>query len=118
MAFVHGPEGVTFPDDKPAKLRFFLGYVDELSPVGDGSDQVIFVFTLQKKTSTDNSSGLGWLFPFTINKTKHYSPKNVSIPCGIIDYLLRYTQVACCSPECTPGQGWIRGDAEGFLSLG
>lgn len=42
MTFVHGPEGVAFPDDKPAKLRFFLGYVDNVAPGGeDGPDQVI-----------------------------------------------------------------------------
>ncbi|CAN0237418.1 unnamed protein product [Scytosiphon promiscuus] len=41
MTFVHGPEGVTFPDDKPARLRFFLGYVDELAAGReDGSEQV------------------------------------------------------------------------------
>ncbi|CBN78661.1 conserved unknown protein [Ectocarpus siliculosus] len=40
MNFVHGPEGVTFPEDKPAKLRFFLGYVDESTPAGEGLDQV------------------------------------------------------------------------------
>ncbi|CAM9472731.1 unnamed protein product [Ectocarpus fasciculatus] len=40
MTFVHGPEGVTFPEDKPAKLRFFLGYVDESTPAGEGVDQV------------------------------------------------------------------------------
>lgn len=45
MTFVHGPEGVTFPDDKPAKLRFFLGYVDNLAPGGeDGRNQVIVFF--------------------------------------------------------------------------
>ena len=43
MTFVHGPEGVTFPDDKPAKLRFFLGYVDDLAPATEsGPDQVCF----------------------------------------------------------------------------
>ncbi|CAN0015811.1 unnamed protein product [Ectocarpus sp. 12 AP-2014] len=42
MTFVHGPEGVNFPDDKPAKLRFFLGYVDDLAPSGeDSSDRVV-----------------------------------------------------------------------------
>eukprot|EP00752_Nemacystus_decipiens_P013425 g11888.t1 len=41
MTFVHGPEGVTFPPDKPAKLRFFLGCVDEVALAGDGSDQVV-----------------------------------------------------------------------------
>lgn len=40
MTFVHGPEGITFPTDKPAKLRFFLGYVDEDVPSSDGSDRV------------------------------------------------------------------------------
>lgn len=39
MTFVHGPEGVTFPEEKPAKLRFFLGYVDELAPAEDGIGQ-------------------------------------------------------------------------------
>ena len=43
MTFVHGPEGVTFPQDKPAKLRFFLGYVDDVMPSGEsGVDQVNF----------------------------------------------------------------------------
>lgn len=48
MTFVHGPDGVTFPDDKPAKLRFFLGYVDEAVPTADDVIQVmcIFVFLL------------------------------------------------------------------------
>lgn len=41
MTFVHGPDGVTFPDDKPAKLRFFLGFVDDLAPTRDGADQVL-----------------------------------------------------------------------------
>ena len=41
MTFVHGPEGIAFPADKPAKLRFFLGYVDDVAPAGeDGFDQV------------------------------------------------------------------------------
>ena len=40
MTFVHGPEGVAFPADGPAKLRFFLGYVDDV--VEDGVDQVSF----------------------------------------------------------------------------
>ena len=40
MTFVHGPEGVTFSADKPAKLRFFLGCVDDLAPAEDGSGQV------------------------------------------------------------------------------
>lgn len=40
MTFVHGPEGVTFPNDKPAKLRFFLGCVVDPAPVEDGADQV------------------------------------------------------------------------------
>lgn len=45
MTVVHGPEGVIFPDDKPAKLRFFLGYVDDLAPAReDGSEQVSSVF--------------------------------------------------------------------------
>eukprot|EP00752_Nemacystus_decipiens_P006258 g5643.t1 len=41
MTFVHGPEGVAFPDDKPAKLRFFLGYVDDRAPTRDGANQVV-----------------------------------------------------------------------------
>ena len=41
MTFVHGPERVSFPADKPAKLRFFLGYVDDVAPAGEsGSDEV------------------------------------------------------------------------------
>ena len=39
MTFVHGPEEASFLESKPAKLRFFLGYVDEFGP-GDGSNQV------------------------------------------------------------------------------
>lgn len=39
MTFVHGPEQATFQNEKPAKLRFFVGYVDEFAP-GDGSDRV------------------------------------------------------------------------------
>lgn len=47
VTFVHGPEGVTFADDKPAKLRFFLGIVDDAAPAGvDGSDQVRFSLSL------------------------------------------------------------------------
>ncbi|CAN0359791.1 unnamed protein product [Ectocarpus sp. 6 AP-2014] len=42
MTFVHGPEGVTFSEDKPAKLRFFLGCVDDLAPTGDGADQASY----------------------------------------------------------------------------
>ncbi|CAM9423661.1 unnamed protein product [Ectocarpus fasciculatus] len=41
MTFVHGPEGVTFPENKPAKLRFFLGYVDESTSAGERLDQVL-----------------------------------------------------------------------------
>lgn len=40
MTFVNGPEGVTFEYNKPAKLRFFLGYVDDVLPGEGGSDQV------------------------------------------------------------------------------
>lgn len=39
MTFVRGPKQASFRDDKPAKLRFFVGYVDEF-PHGDGSDRV------------------------------------------------------------------------------
>lgn len=39
MTFVHGPEQAAFLNEKPAKLRFFVGYVDEFAP-GDGSDRV------------------------------------------------------------------------------
>lgn len=39
MTFVHGPEEASFLDEKPAKLRFFLGYANEFAP-GDGSNQV------------------------------------------------------------------------------
>ena len=39
MTFVDGPEEASFLDERPAKLRFFLGYVDEFAP-GDGSNQV------------------------------------------------------------------------------
>lgn len=39
MTFVHGPEEASFLETKPAKLHFFLGYVDEFAP-GDGSNQV------------------------------------------------------------------------------
>lgn len=46
MTFVHGPEGVTFSEDKPAKIRFFLGCVDDLAPTGDGADQASFFFTM------------------------------------------------------------------------
>lgn len=31
MTFVAGPEEAMFRDDKPAKLRFFMGYADEFS---------------------------------------------------------------------------------------
>eukprot|EP00752_Nemacystus_decipiens_P015533 g13859.t2 len=39
MTFVNGPEGLSFTDNKPAKLRFFLGCVDDVEPDEDGSDQ-------------------------------------------------------------------------------
>ena len=39
MTFVDGPEEASFLDERPAKLRFFLGYVDEFAP-GDGSNKV------------------------------------------------------------------------------
>ena len=39
MTFVHGPAGVMFSDEKPAKLRFFLGCVDDLVPADDGAGQ-------------------------------------------------------------------------------
>lgn len=39
MTFVHGPEEASFLNEKPATLRFFVGYVDEFAP-GDGSDRV------------------------------------------------------------------------------
>lgn len=39
MTFVHGPEQASFVEGKPAKLRFFLGYVDEFAS-GDGADEV------------------------------------------------------------------------------
>lgn len=44
MTFVHGPEGVAFSEDKPAKLRFFLGCVDDLAVAEDGVDKVTFPF--------------------------------------------------------------------------
>ena len=40
MTFVHGPKEAVFHEDKPAKLRFFMGYADEFER-GDGSDQVV-----------------------------------------------------------------------------
>eukprot|EP00752_Nemacystus_decipiens_P017613 g15785.t1 len=40
ITFVRGPREATFVDEKPAKLRFFLGYVDEFAP-GDGSVEVV-----------------------------------------------------------------------------
>ncbi|CAN0080015.1 unnamed protein product [Ectocarpus fasciculatus] len=40
MTFVRGPEEASFLDEKPAKLRFFVGYVDEFVPE-DGSDGVL-----------------------------------------------------------------------------
>ncbi len=56
MTFVRGPEGVTFPADKPAKLRFFLGCVDNVWPAGEsGFDQV---------NSAGGSSNLGLMFLF------------------------------------------------------
>lgn len=39
MTFVHGPEEAVFLEGKTAKLRFFLGYVDEFEPE-DGSGQM------------------------------------------------------------------------------
>lgn len=32
MPFVRGPDGVKFKADKPAKLRFFLGHVNDFAP--------------------------------------------------------------------------------------
>lgn len=52
MTFVKGPRQVSFLDEKPAKLRFFLGYVDEFAP-GDGSDRVSDVAIYQITNSPD-----------------------------------------------------------------
>lgn len=41
MTSIHGPEGAVFRDDKPAKLRFFVGFADEFVH-NDGSNQVRF----------------------------------------------------------------------------
>ena len=41
MTFVHGPKEAVFHEDRPAKLRFFVGYADEFER-GDGSNQVLF----------------------------------------------------------------------------
>lgn len=38
MTFVDGPEETSFRDEKPAKIRFFMGYADEFARA-DGSDQ-------------------------------------------------------------------------------
>lgn len=49
MTFVHGPEGVPFLEDKPAKLRFFLGYVDNLAPrKEDDAEPVSFDFAITR----------------------------------------------------------------------
>lgn len=31
MTFVHGPEEAIFRDDRPARLRFFMGFADEFA---------------------------------------------------------------------------------------
>lgn len=43
MTFVHGPEKASFLHEKPAKLRFFVGCVDEFVPE-DSSDRVSLSF--------------------------------------------------------------------------
>ena len=45
MTFVNGPEGVTFPNDKPAKLRFFLGYVDNVAVTGEDDADPVSVYS-------------------------------------------------------------------------
>lgn len=46
MTFVHGPEGASFLDEKPARLRFFLGYTDEFAP-RDGSERLKVLCTVR-----------------------------------------------------------------------
>lgn len=41
MTFIDGPEEAVFLGDKPAKLRFFVGFTDEFIR-NDGSNQVYF----------------------------------------------------------------------------
>eukprot|EP00752_Nemacystus_decipiens_P016266 g14546.t1 len=40
MTFVDGPEEAKFSADKPAKLRFFVGYVDEFEPEDDSDREI------------------------------------------------------------------------------
>lgn len=56
MTFVKGPRQASFVDDKPAKLRFFLGYTDEFTP-GDGSDRVSGVRYLPNDKRQTHSVG-------------------------------------------------------------
>lgn len=39
MPFVHGPSSVKFNDECPAKLRFFVGFVDDFEDVDDEEDE-------------------------------------------------------------------------------
>lgn len=55
MTFVHGPSQASFLGNKPAKLRFFVGYADEFAP-GDGSDQVGDVDEYPLRTSLVHGS--------------------------------------------------------------
>lgn len=63
MTFVHGPEEASFLIDKPAKLRSFVGYVDEFSAEED-SDRV-----RARSKSPDGMGGCLLLAPFLLCPT-------------------------------------------------
>eukprot|EP00752_Nemacystus_decipiens_P010261 g9145.t1 len=76
MTFVHGPEEASFQESKPAKLRFFLGYVDEFAP-SDGSNQAVddrdierhVLETYRPLTSPDGVKGWTVLGQYTGTET-------------------------------------------------
>lgn len=46
MTFVSGPEEASFLNEKPAKLRLFVGHMDDFTP-GEDSDRVSEMLTLR-----------------------------------------------------------------------
>ncbi|CAM9675081.1 unnamed protein product [Scytosiphon promiscuus] len=47
MTFVHGPEEATFRSDRPAKLRFFMGFADEFAS-SETPDEVVTDETIER----------------------------------------------------------------------
>ncbi|CAB1106731.1 unnamed protein product [Ectocarpus sp. CCAP 1310/34] len=74
MTFVHGPKEAIFLDNKPAKLRFFMGFVDEFA-AGASSDRVVndediekhILETYRPLTSPDGVGNWTALEPYTVH---------------------------------------------------